>query len=408
MLGRAGSRSLALAFACSLGLLSCVDDPGEETTPFTATAASVTSVTGGSTTTTTTGSAASIGTTETPTTSAVTGSDSGSTTQVAPTCGDGIVQDDEECDEGPENDDAAPCTTSCVRNVCGDGLVHDGTEECDDADANGDTAPCTSGCRLNVCGDGLILEGVEACDDGYANDDGSACTSTCSVNICGDGLVHEGVEECDDGGQFVDGGDGCSATCTREQVVFATLDAFTGDLGGALGADERCLEAGTDSIALPWPELNNTTFRAWIAAPDCPLAKRLPQETRPYVRVDGELIAENWSALVGGGLAPGKMQMNEYGLVIEEIWGFRVWSAIAGDGVMLDDAAAKTCNFWTLAGDSFFGALGMANAGGSAWTRALAGEGDLVQGCHEEARLYCVQISCDEHPEFCEPGYCAP
>jgi len=45
---------------------------------------------------------------------------------------------------------------------------------------------------------------------------------------------------------------------------------------------------------------------------------------------------------------------------------------------MLADPASKTCNFWTLGGDSFSGALGMANAGDSAWTRALAGA--LLQG----------------------------
>ena len=335
-------------------------------------------------------------------------SESASTTEPAARCGDGVVQDGEECDDARENDDAAPCTSTCKANICGDGLVLADVEECDDGDANSDAGPCTTACSVNVCGDGLVLADVEECDDGDANDDAVLCTSKCMLNVCGDGLVLEGVEECDDGGQFVGGGDGCSATCTREQVVFATLDTFTGDVGGVLGADERCLEAGTASVALPWPELNNTTFRAWIADPECPLDRRLPQEDRPYVRVDGELIAEDWPALTGGGLAPGSVQMNEYGLVIDELWGFRVWSGIDGDGGMIEDAAAKTCNFWTLAGDSFFGALGMANAGGSAWTRATTGEGDLVQGCHQEARLYCVQISCDEHPEFCEPGYCAP
>ena len=46
-----------------------------------------------------------------------------------------LAQDDEECDEGPENDYAAACFSSCMRNVCGDGLVHDGIEECDDGEA---------------------------------------------------------------------------------------------------------------------------------------------------------------------------------------------------------------------------------------------------------------------------------
>ena len=379
------------------------DDPA--VTSFTATIGEATS-----TTASTSGSTAVESTSTSTTTTSDASGDPSTTasTGVAERCGDGVLQDDEECDDGPANDDAAACTESCTVNVCGDGLALEGVEECDDGNANADDGPCTSTCAVNVCGDDLVLEGVEECDDGAANADSAPCTSACRLNVCGDGLVLEGVEECDDGEEFAGSGDGCSATCTREQVFFVSLDTYSGDIGGAKGADALCLEAGTKSVALPWPELNNTTFRAWIADPNCPLDKRLPQEERPYVRVDGKLIAEDWAELIGGAIKPGAMQMNEYGLIVEEIWSFRVWTGIAGDGSMIDGAAAKTCNFWTLEGDSFFGALGMANAGGSTWTRATDGEGDLVQGCQEQAHLYCVQISCDVHPEFCEPGYCAP
>ena len=48
-------------------------------------------------------------------------------------CGDGIVQDGEECDEGRDNDDGGSCTTSCQKTFCGDGIVQGG-EECDGLD----------------------------------------------------------------------------------------------------------------------------------------------------------------------------------------------------------------------------------------------------------------------------------
>ncbi|MFC1609822.1 DUF4215 domain-containing protein [Myxococcota bacterium] len=49
-------------------------------------------------------------------------------------CGDGIVQEGEECDEGHKNSDTEPdaCRTSCVPAFCGDGVMDTG-EECDDA-----------------------------------------------------------------------------------------------------------------------------------------------------------------------------------------------------------------------------------------------------------------------------------
>ncbi|MEZ4426127.1 MAG: DUF4215 domain-containing protein [Nannocystaceae bacterium] len=131
---------------------------------------------------------------------------------VAATCGDGLVYADvEECDDGDANDDAGGCTTACLVAACGDGLVYEGVEECDDGDDNADNAACTSGCQAAACGDGLVYEGIEECDEGDANDDASACTTACLTAVCGDGLLYEGVEKCDDGNDIDD--DECSNAC---------------------------------------------------------------------------------------------------------------------------------------------------------------------------------------------------
>ena len=41
----------------------------------------------------------------------------------AAVCGNGVIQGEEECDEGPSNSETGKCTPDCILNVCGDGLV---------------------------------------------------------------------------------------------------------------------------------------------------------------------------------------------------------------------------------------------------------------------------------------------
>ncbi len=101
--------------------------------------------------------------------------------------------------------------------VCGNGVV-EGGEQCDDGPNNSDTTPdaCRTDCTLAHCGDGVVDTGEE-CDDGANNSDSTpdACRTSCMAAYCGDGVVDTG-EECDDGNNT--GGDGCSATCTLEQM----------------------------------------------------------------------------------------------------------------------------------------------------------------------------------------------
>lgn len=172
-----------------------------------------------------------------------------------PFCGDGALNDDEQCDDGgTEGGDGCSsnclvveqgyaCTTPGSRceqaAICGDALLLL-DEACDDGNAvSGDG--CTQNCQLEadfacpvpgepcvssvVCGDGLV-SGAELCDDGnLAADDG--CSATCQteegwscpiagarcVPVCGDGLLR-GLEQCDVGPVS---SAGCSATCGLEE-----------------------------------------------------------------------------------------------------------------------------------------------------------------------------------------------
>lgn len=110
--------------------------------------------------------------------------------QPAPTCGDAVVDDGEDCDAGPSQvgDD---CLDTCEFAFCGDGELRAG-EACDDGNnVNGDG--CDGDCAFPTCGNGTVDAG-EDCDD----PDPSLCTPSCTIPVCGDGFLAPG-EACDEG-----------------------------------------------------------------------------------------------------------------------------------------------------------------------------------------------------------------
>lgn len=175
-----------------------------------------------------------------------------------PGCGDGMLTDDEACDDGNRTEGDG-CQGNCLAMqpgyscnppgqpchelvICGDAIVGS-SEQCDDgnqAPGDGCSATCKfeigfkcenqpSTCTKTQCGDG-IKEGAESCDDGNAVPfDG--CSATCQTepkctdegctSECGDGLVID--EECDDGN--TKDGDGCSAACKKEPGFECSVQA---------------------------------------------------------------------------------------------------------------------------------------------------------------------------------------
>ncbi len=129
-------------------------------------------------------------------------------------CGDGIVQiaAGEECD--PEDGvDYAALGLICANcelegGSCGNGIP-EGSEECDDGD-NDNSNSCTNNCTQAFCGDSIVGPGEE-CDNGVANQFYNKCLPDCTSAFCGDGFVQSGVEQCDDA-NGVDG-DGCDTDC---------------------------------------------------------------------------------------------------------------------------------------------------------------------------------------------------
>jgi cysteine-rich repeat protein len=155
-------------------------------------------------------------------------------------CGDGIVGPGEGCDDG--NDiDTDSCLGDCSPASCGDGIVGPG-EGCDDGN-DVDDDECKNNCSLPSCGDGIVGPG-EACDDGNA-DDGDDCLSTCVAASCGDGFVHAGVEECDDGN--ADDSDDCLSTCVMASCGDGFVHAGVEECDSVVPANSTCESLGFDS-----------------------------------------------------------------------------------------------------------------------------------------------------------------
>lgn len=149
-------RSIVLAFIVSTSLApACGGDDGEGTPEGTATDATDPTMSTGPTTPSSTDADTSVG-------SADTGPDTEG-------CGNGVLEGDEQCDDGDANSDRTPdaCRTDCRTAHCADGVVDPGAgEECDDGNANAqEPNACRETCLLPSCGDNVQDTG-EPCDDG--------------------------------------------------------------------------------------------------------------------------------------------------------------------------------------------------------------------------------------------------
>jgi cysteine-rich repeat protein len=163
---------------------------------------------------------------------------------VARTCGNGLPDPGEECDDGSANSDTAPdaCRLDCTAPRCGDGVTDPGRNEaCDDGSRNADTGGCTSACAVARCGDGFVRASVEECDD-RNNEDGDGCSATCRLEAtvtCGNGQPDPG-EECDDGAANSDTApDACRTNCRLARCGDGTTDTGEQCDAAAANSDSR-------------------------------------------------------------------------------------------------------------------------------------------------------------------------
>lgn len=144
-------------------------------------------------------------------------------------CGNGVVEGDEQCNDG-DADDTNECTNRCTF-LCGNGVVND-FETCDIAIAAGEEGACPTTCettencteaRLEGAGCTAVctIDPVSVCESGDGCC-GTGCTGAddadCAI-VCGNGVLEPG-ETCDPSGSCPGASD-CldDSACTVDTVV---------------------------------------------------------------------------------------------------------------------------------------------------------------------------------------------
>jgi hypothetical protein len=180
----------------------------------------------------------------------------------------------------------------------------------------------------------------------------------------------------------------------EEYRVFVTKETFPGNFGAGYsrveGGDKKCQEAANTAGL-------SGTWRAWLSSREyspsgdyiTPIY-RLYHSDKPYVLLDGTIVANNWADLIKGSLRH-YIDVNEYGDKVTSS-PFFAWTATQNDGTGL----TKNCNYWSSSSSDWSANVGTfvlhpcEDCPGS-WSDSGS------TPCNENNRLYCFeQPLCNE------------
>jgi len=164
------------------------------------------------------------------------------------------------------------------------------------------------------------------------------------------------------------------------RIVFATQGAWTGDLGGPEGADEKCQAEADASGSM----VQGRLFKAWLSR-DLPNnfaldGRYFHRSSLPYKRVDGEQVAADYGELFAGDV--NSRLDNPINLSADGIPSFiHTWTGLTSEGYR----SPNDCDGWESSDSSLLGEYGYSFATGSAWIRL----GDWT--CAEPRGLICFE-----------------
>lgn len=221
----------------------------------------------------------------------------------------------------------------------------------------GDTKSCAVGddCTSKACA-GHVCQ-APSCVDGIknANESDVDCGGHCGAGLCKLNQACFAGLDCESRG--------CEAgRCVATKLVFVTSTRFTASqIGGLNGAAAKCQSAaraaGVSNMS------NMGTFKAWLSDSTGSPSTLFARSARPYVRVDGVVVANGYDDLVDGQLlAPiSKTELNGDGV------GATSGCAVPGlvftntreNGTRDDtDSAPASCSNWSApAGGTTLGSL---------------------------------------------------
>lgn len=161
--------------------------------------------------------------------------------------------------------------------------------------------------------------------------------------------------------------------------IFVTDTAQDADFGGIAGADALCAsqasEAGLDG-----------EFRAWLSSVSSPVAARVTQSSRPYVLVDGTVIADDWADLTDGEIRA-RINLDARG----DVRSGDVWTGTLPDGSSYTNDAALDAGVPTVDCEGFTsgsGGVGLCGTTGSVLANWTANQ---TPDCATRLRLFCIE-----------------
>lgn len=265
------------------------------------------------------------------------------------------------------------CTYGCMSGMCRDEAeCLAGWKNCDaegDCETNvmsssADCGACGHDCAAEPNADGTCVEAACACKPGYADcTDAPGCETATNAN----------AEHCGECGRECGSGMCVAGRCTAR--VFVTSTLFKGNLGGLSGADQKC-QALADAANL------GGQFRAWLSDANTPITSRFQPSEGRYVRVDGVVIANDWSELALGKTLQNPISVDETGTSLLGAAAPYVWS---GQGTDRNGHAAY-CADWTSNSEDESGLIGSFTSTVD-WQKLL-----VAADCIIGMRLYCFEV----------------
>jgi len=159
-------------------------------------------------------------------------------------------------------------------------------------------------------------------------------------------------------------------------IVFVTSIAYDGNLGGFVGADQKC-QARAEAAGLP-----KNTYKAWLSTPSMNAIDRLGG-ARGWVRVDGKPFADTKADIVAGRIFY-PPRVDELGNYDDTPYGSPVWTGTGSDGTLI--WSGDTCSEWTSSSTDANGSIGSNDSVAGIFTSLGA------SGCNATHRLYCFGI----------------